>query len=258
MFFSVETYGAQVLSYLIRMPLLNREANHSIWQKSWSTIKYSAHCLSLDFGSECLQRRKKSLSVFVLDSKTKEDDKIVLQRVGFEISRERQGLLLQSRKMAKRWQSFWKTHRNYREIEFHEFLSERSELFRPRSGQASDKFATGPSSETQGQAVEPGEKARRKFSSTGGRAPGYRLSQDHFQTVKRMLAPDWIGEQFLLSYFRTRRLLSRHSCLVPSPSFPNQTKERPMSRKTFRMLLAGAIQLALRKFCFWRITMYRK
>ena len=36
-----------------------------------------------------------------------------------------------------------------------------------------------------------GEKARRKFSSTGGKAPGYRLSPDHFQTVKRMLAPDW-------------------------------------------------------------------
>ena len=40
--------------------------------------KYSAHCSSLDFESECLQRRKKSLSVFVLDSKTKEDNKIVL------------------------------------------------------------------------------------------------------------------------------------------------------------------------------------
>ena len=36
-----------------------------------------------------------------------------------------------------------------------------------------------------------GEKARRKFSSTGGKAPGYRLSPDHFQTVKRMLVPDW-------------------------------------------------------------------
>ena len=117
----------RVLSYLIRMPLL-----------------YSAHCFSLDFGSECLQRRKKSLSVFVLDSKTKEGDKIVLQSVGFEISRERQGLLLQSRKIAKKWQSFWKTYWNYLEIEFHEFLSERSELFRSRSGQASDKFATGP------------------------------------------------------------------------------------------------------------------
>ena len=73
--------------------------------------KYSAHCFSLDFISECLQRRKKliSLSVSVLDSKTKEDDKIVLQSVGYEISRERQGLLLQSRKMAQRWNSFWKT-----------------------------------------------------------------------------------------------------------------------------------------------------
>ena len=124
---------------------------HAAVEPSWSrnlteivVYKYSTHCFSLDFGSECLQRRKKSLSVFVLDSKTKEDDKIVLQSVGFEISRERQGLLLQSRKMAKRWQSFWKTHWNYREIEFHEFLSERSELFRSRSGQASDKFATGP------------------------------------------------------------------------------------------------------------------
>ena len=48
----------------------------------------------------------------------------------------------------------------------------------------------------------------------GGRAPGYRLSPEHFQTVKSMLAPDWaqkikcfvllfpIGEQFLLSSFR--------------------------------------------------------
>ena len=31
-----------------------------------------------------------------------------------------------------------------------------------------------------------------------------------------------------------------------------------MSQKTFRMLSAGAIQFALRKFCFWHITMYRK
>ena len=38
------------------------------------------------------------MSVFVLDTKTKKDNKIVLQRVGFKISRERQQLLLQSRK----------------------------------------------------------------------------------------------------------------------------------------------------------------
>ena len=126
MFFSVQTYEAQnfffnanYLNWLLTSPvILDTHAavepryNHTIWQNSWTTIigQYSAHCLSLDFVSECLQRRKKSLFIFVLDTKTKEDDKIVLQSVGFEISRERQGLLLQSRKMAKRWQSFWKTH----------------------------------------------------------------------------------------------------------------------------------------------------
>ena len=66
-----------------------------------------------------------------------------------------------------------------------------------------------PSSETQGQSVGS-EKAGQKFASTGKnfrlafypdptadcpwvflRMPGYRLSPDHFQTVKRMLAPDW-------------------------------------------------------------------
>ena len=41
------------------------------------------------------------------------------------------------------------------------------------------------SSETQGQSVGSGENGRRKFSSKGGRAPGYRLSPDHFQKFKR-------------------------------------------------------------------------
>ena len=36
-----------------------------------------------------------------------------------------------------------------------------------------------------------GEMARRTFWSTGGRAPWYRLSPEHFETVKRILAPDW-------------------------------------------------------------------
>ena len=45
--------------------------------------------------------------------------------------------------------------------------------------------------ETQEQSVWSGEKAGQKFSSTGERAPGYRLSPDHFQNFKRMPAPDW-------------------------------------------------------------------
>ena len=57
-----------------------------------------------------------------------------------------------------------------------------------------------------------------------GRAPGYWLSPDHFQTVKRMLVPDWAQKMLCIivpnrrtvspeffSWVRTRRLLSRHS-----------------------------------------------
>ena len=63
------------------------------------------------------------------------------------------------------------------------------------------------SSETQGQSVGSGEKARRKFSSTCGKAPGYRLSLDHFQTVKRMLAPDW-AQKMLCIIVPNRRTAS--------------------------------------------------
>ena len=69
-----------------------------------------------------------------------------------------------------------------------------------------------PSSETQGQSVGSGKKAGRKFSSKCGRAPGYRLSPNYFQTFKLIPAPDWAQkmlciivpnrEQLLLSSFR--------------------------------------------------------
>ena len=87
-----------------------------------------------------------------------------------------------------------------------------------------------PSWETQGQSVGLGEKARRKFFSSGEGAPGYRLSPDHFQKFKRMPAPDWAQKNLCIivpnprtaspEFFlcvRTRRLLSRHTCLVRSP-----------------------------------------
>ena len=64
-----------------------------------------------------------------------------------------------------------------------------------------------PSSETQGRSVGPGEKARQKFSSTGGKAPGYRLLPDHFQTVKRMLVPDW-AQKMLCIIVPNRRTAS--------------------------------------------------
>ena len=63
------------------------------------------------------------------------------------------------------------------------------------------------SSETQGQSVGSGENARRKFSSKGGRAPGYRLSPDHFQKFKRMPAPDW-AQKVLCIIVPNRRTVS--------------------------------------------------
>ena len=70
--------------------------------------------------------------------------------------------------------------------------------------------------------------ARRKFSSTGGGAPGYRFSPDHFQTVKRILPPDLaqknalllcpIGEQYHVSFFREFVHDSFRRALSPDPT----------------------------------------
>ena len=63
------------------------------------------------------------------------------------------------------------------------------------------------SSETQGHSVGSGEKAGRKFSSTGKRAPGYRLSPSYFQKFKRMPAPDW-AHKMLCIIVPNRRTVS--------------------------------------------------
>ena len=93
------------------------------------------------------------------------------------------------------------------------------------------------SSETQGQSVESGEKAGPKFSSTGDRAPGYRLSPNYFQKFKQIPAPDWAQKMLCIivpnrrtvspeffSWVLTRRLLSLHTCPVHSPSMCMQGK----------------------------------
>ena len=54
---------------------------------------------------------------------------------------------------------------------------------------------------------EKREKAGRKFSSTGKRAPGYRLSPKYFQKFKRMLAPD-SAQKMLCIIVPNRRAVS--------------------------------------------------
>jgi len=89
------------------------------------------------------------------------------------------------------------------------------------------------------------------ISSTGGRAPEYRLSPDRFQTVKRMLATDWAQKILCItvpnrrtasleffSCVRTRRLL----CLTRYPgALPFST--RLFSRRDWLPLgLRGCIE----------------
>ena len=84
------------------------------------------------------------------------------------------------------------------------------------------------SSETQGQSVGS-EKGGRKFSYTGGRAPGYRLLPNYFQKFKRIPAPDCAQKMLCIivpnrrtvypefsSWVLTRRLFSRHTFPVRS------------------------------------------
>ena len=61
-----------------------------------------------------------------------------------------------------------------------------------------------------------------RIPGADGKAPGYRLSPDHFQTVNRMIAPDWAQKMLCIivpnrrtaspeffSWVRRRRLLTR-------------------------------------------------
>ena len=126
---------------------------------------------------------------------------------------------------------------------------------------------TTTSSETQGQSVGPGEKARRKLSSMGGRALGYRLSPDHFQTVKGMLASHWAQKMlciivpnprtFCPEFVHDSYFLATVARFVYQ-AFLTRNEGTTDESKTFPMLSAGAIQFAVRKFCLLRITMYRK
>ena len=75
-------------------------------------------------------------SVFLLDSKTKQDDKRVLQRLSFEISRERQGPHNQ-----EKWLKDDKVSEEPMETTAE---SNYSELLRSRICQASNEVARGP------------------------------------------------------------------------------------------------------------------
>ena len=81
--------------------------------------------------------------------------------------------------------------------------------------------------------------AGRKFSSTGGRAPGYRLSPNYFQKFKRMPAPDW-AQKMLCIIVPNRRtaspeffFVSSYTTAIVSPNLPGSFTTLVRARKTF-------------------------
>ena len=157
-------------------------------------------------------------------------------------------------------------------------------LSHPNSQEPRRRAVSLASSKTQGQSVGSGEGTRRKFSSTGERAPGYRPSPNYFQKFKGMPAPDWAQKMLCIivsaqsaNSFSWRLFVSSYTTAIVLSHlpgsftklvraretfifyFPNQKRRKyRWVEKTFGMLSAGVIQFALRIFCFWLITMYRK
>ena len=147
------------------------------------------------------------------------------------------------------------------------------------------KFSSGitmwSSSETQGQSVRSREKARRKYSSTSEKAPGYLLSPDHFQTVKQMLAPDWAQKMLCVivpnwrtaspeffSCVRTRQLclaVLYCTCLARSPRLRVQgkllfstslTRNEGTNANSEKCsdAISKTIPICTKKSLFWQIT----
>ena len=138
-------------------------------------------------------------------------------------------------------------------------------LRRPRGGQSGQE-----------------KRLNESFQVRAKEPPGYRLSPNYFQKFKWMPAPDWAQKMLCIivpdrrtdspkffSWVRTRRLLSRHTCPVRSPSlcvrgkllfstFLTRNKgTTDESKKRLECYQQEQLHLAW-IFCFWPITMYRK
>ena len=143
----------QVLSYLIRMSLLN-QANHAIWQKSWSTsIVLTVFPWILEVNASKEEKKLVRFRTRLQDERKidKTDDKRQNRQNRFgkewslKLAESDKGYYYNQEKWLK-VTKLLKNHWNRRGIEFNDFLSERGKLFWPRSGRASDEVTRGPAS----------------------------------------------------------------------------------------------------------------
>ena len=130
----------QVLSYLIRMSLLN-QANHAIWQKSWSTsIVLTVFPWILEVNAS--KEEKRACPFSSSTPRRKKTTKSFCKEWASKLAESDKGYYYNQEKWLK--DELLRNHWNHRGIEFNEFLSERGKLFWPRSGQAGDEVARGP------------------------------------------------------------------------------------------------------------------
>ena len=76
-----------------------------------------------------------------------------------------------------------------------------------------------------------GEMARRKFSRTGGRTPGYQVSPDHFQTASRIPAPDWAEK--IPALFCVFLIVCSYTAIVVLPYLSCSFTKVMRARETF-------------------------
>ena len=130
----------QVLSYLIRMPLLN-QANHAIWQKSWSTsIVLTVFPWILEVNAS--KEEKRACPFSSSTPRRKKTTKSFCKEWASKLAESDKGSYYNQEKWLKDDKASEKPIETT--TESHEFLSEWSELFRPRSGQVSDDVGRGP------------------------------------------------------------------------------------------------------------------
>ena len=123
----------QVLSYLIRMPLLN-QANHAIWQKSWSTsIVVTVFPWILEVNAS---KQEEKACPFSYTTPRRKKTKLFCKEGASKLAVSYKGYYYNQEKWLNMWQSSWKTIETTAESSLTRFLASGASFFgREASGE---------------------------------------------------------------------------------------------------------------------------
>ena len=123
----------QVLSYLIRMSLLN-QANHAIWQKSWSTsIVVTVFPWILEVNAS---KQEEKACPFSYTTPRRKKTKLFCKEGASKLAVSDKGYYYNQEKWLNMWQSSWKTIETTAESSLTRFLASGASFFgREASGE---------------------------------------------------------------------------------------------------------------------------